>query len=103
MCYSVSVKEGTVVTEDESSVKIPSTRFFFSKVTEMRTSEWKCFSLRVTNCERSSMISRERQVQGQSAAPLLPACLPAKQKRKVGKCEIKEPKYEGKKEELKLK
>lgn len=31
VCYSVSVEEGTAVTEDESVVKIPSTKlgFFF--------------------------------------------------------------------------
>lgn len=51
------------------------------------------------------MISRERWVQGQPAAPLPPSCLPAKQKCKVQKweCEIKEPKYRGKKEERTLK
>lgn len=43
------------------------------------------------------IISREHQVQGHPAAPLLPACASAKKKgTEESECEIKEPKYIGK-------
>lgn len=99
MCYSVSVKEGTLVAENEfgqNSLDRFFFFFFFGK-SEMRTSEWKCFSLGVTNCEGSS---NDFKGTPSSRTIPLPACPPAKQNCKVEKCEIKDPKYRGKNKRL---
>lgn len=72
-------------------------KVFFFKVNEMRNSEWKCFSLGVTKCERSSNCFEENARFKDNR--LHQRCLPAKQKGKVNERErgMEEPKCRGQK------